>query len=208
MKPKLKQSSKKLIFYTLIVIYLIALIGLIIALNNLDYLAGFQRPSNIQWVEGRQEYNGTLNVAQLRIEFNKNDLQPKDDNGNLAIISFKPFCGTPGSTEANASRKIVDYGSVSWTENGGVEVYIQTTWIPINESDENLKSTTRCALDKVKDIMQHNLGMNLTNEKIEQKKLGREAWQDYDQAANAVFVLIAVAVISIILAAVIHSKKN
>ena len=112
MKPKLKRSTKKSIFYILVLIYFIALIGLIISLNNLGYHAGVSHPSGGRWVEGRQEYNGTLDIDKLKTEFDKNDLQPKGDYYSIPIISFKPFCGVPGSTEANASRRIVIYGSV------------------------------------------------------------------------------------------------
>jgi len=63
-------------------------------------------------------------------------------------------------------------------------------------------------LDKVKDIMQHKLGMNLTNETIEQIEV-KDTWgEDYNRTVNAVYILIAVAVISIILAAVVHFKRN
>ena len=168
-KKKSSENFKYYLKFIIIFILLIIACYLVFKWTQYDAYRRVTHPSPGRWVRGEQVYSGSLNIALLRIEFEKADLQPEPNYNSEEIISFQPFCGAPGSAEANATRGFLGDGHISWLKNYDIQIKVHTGF-PINVSDKEYKNTTKCALDKVRDVMRSKLNMSLISERIESGK--------------------------------------
>lgn len=161
----LEEPSRLFTYNTLRLIAILILFTLICFFVVEGYSTDYSSHPSGRWVEGKQVYSGSADRTQLRLEFKKANLWPY--NVSDKIIGFLPFCGSPGSAEANASRGLLREGTVSWTDNKKIEVKVMTSWERWPGNGIELMNATRCALDNIYNIMQNNLSMKLMSEKID-----------------------------------------
>ena len=120
-----------------------------------------------------QFYEGDLNRTLLYIVLAKEGYQPANKTTSNATVDFKPFCGDPGSDEANKTLAIFVTGEFILNADN-ISVRINTRPYTNTEAHKNLvEDTSNCALDKLANIMKDDLNVSLAFQKIDVAKYGK-----------------------------------
>jgi hypothetical protein len=145
-------------------------------------------PNTIR-VTANQYYEGDLNRTLLVKVLTNNSYDPSPSSPTNSIISFRPFCGDPGSEEANSTRPLFALGDF-FLNGDNTTVKLVTKLKSNSESNRNmLEDSTNCAFDKLAQIMKDDLNMSLSLQKIDMKKFTTPGFETVVVIAAVVVVV-------------------
>jgi len=165
------QPRPKGTFFTIFVVIAVILIIIVgVALGTVYYLAKSTSGPNTIKVTAYQYYVGDLNRTLLFKVLKNDSYDPVSNSPTYSSIGFKPYCGDPGSDQANSTRTL--FMSAYFTLNGdNTTIKLVTRDKGNTETNRNmLEDSTNCAFDKLATIMKDDINMSLVNQNIDMKK--------------------------------------
>jgi len=118
--------------------------------------------------EGDQTYNGNTSKTEIMSDLNNASFYPRENPTNMGDIKFYPFCGGINTSQANASRRLMDS---SYTSINGNTITVRLRTRYFNSSMKSrLEQELNCVMNRMKSIYVNQTGLIFINQEISQRR--------------------------------------